>query len=288
MAGQLTSSYARCREIVKAASSSFGLGMKLFPPAQRDGIFAMYAFFRITDDLVDEPGQEPAKRAAFEIWRTTVQRALSGGSIEFGSPLLAIAETARRYQLPTALFERCLDACGGDLGPVRCADWPALRRYCDGVAGTVGEACLRILGYCDPALLALSQANARGVQLTNILRDVSEDLQLDRIYLPADLLAQHHLTTGDLSGPRLPAVRALLAAVGAEAQREYERADSLFYMLRPADRPGIVAMTVKYRSLLARLRATDYAVSGRLAAAPGPQILWAAVASRWAPAWRAS
>jgi len=282
----LADSYARCREITGRSHSSFNLGMRLFPRASRDGILAMYAFFRVTDDIVDAEGAPEEQRRLLGDWSGAVARALAGENSPTDAMLLAVADTARRYALPPRLFTDCIDACAEDIGAVRLPTWDALWHYCDGVAGTVGEACLRILGYAEPETLALSQCNARAVQLTNIVRDIAEDAGRDRVYLPADLLTEHGLAPDEvLADPQAPAVRAAARAAGQVAERHFGQAEALFDRLRPADRPPLVAMTMRYRRLLGDLAASDYA-PGTVRRGSALGLLSSALMSRWRPTWR--
>ena len=288
MAVTVAESYAACRQLVLAANSSFAVGMNLFPPASRDQVYALYAFFRRTDDLVDEEGPVAAKRARLDAWRDELHAALAGATPQ-SAILPAVVDTAARGNLPVAVFDGCLDACATDLDAVRLADLAALHAYCDGVAGTVGEACLRLLGYDDAELLSLSRENARAVQITNVLRDVEEDRLRDRIYLPADLLARHGVTPADLrADPRGEALRRALAELGEVAAAGYRRAEPLFTGLAPGHRPPLVALTLRYRLLLERLQAQGFAARERcrLPKSALLRVLAAAELARWMPTWR--
>lgn len=280
-------SYEHCRRQTREAGSSFALGMRLFPPDRRDAVYALYAFFRRTDDLVDRASDPETGAARLAEWRRTVEQALSGGAVEADRCLLAVVDAARRHQLPTRLFLDCIDACATDLGPVRMDSWADLYQYCDGVAGTVGEACLRILGYHGDAVLELSRPNARAVQLTNILRDFDEDLAQDRVYLPRPVLERHGLDPARLRPADRPAaVLAALHEVADHARDLYERADGMFFQLKPRHRPSIVAMTLRYRRLLERLRQSDFQLPRGAAAAQAMALFYAAQLSRWKPTWR--
>lgn len=290
MALTLAESYAACARVVLDANSSFALGMKLFPADRRQHVYAVYAFFRRTDDLVDDEGPVDAKRAALELWRTQVAAALASASVD-GAPdfLAAVADTAARYRLPSDVFDRCIDACAADLDAVRLADRPALEAYCEGVAGTVGQACLRILGYDDEETQRLSALNARAVQYTNILRDVDEDTERDRLYLPADLLARHGVTPAHLTAdPRPPELVAALAELGTETAELYRAAEPLFDRLAPRHRPPIVGLTLRYRLLFEHLADDGYRSRGKLRLSKRKQgkALMLALASRWWPTWR--
>lgn len=285
----LDQSYAQCRSLVNAASSSFALGMRLFPEDRRDGVYAVYAFFRITDDLVDQDGPPEAKRAALAAWREQVLTALAGGGSDLHEVLVALADTVRRHQLPESLFAACVDACAGDIGPVSMADWDELLSYCDGVAGTVGEACLRILGYRDAAVLQLSQLNARAVQLTNILRDLDEDWRRQRVYIPAEVLSRHGANPENLGASRYPPeLTAALAEVAERAVAAYRGAEPLFEHLAPAHRPAVTALTLRYRLMLERLQALNFQTVGRYRPGIGDRVrvFRDAMLSQRMPTWR--
>ncbi|MBI5831207.1 MAG: phytoene/squalene synthase family protein [Armatimonadetes bacterium] len=287
MALSLVDSYDVCRRVVAAAGSSFEAGMKLFPADRRDAVYALYAFFRISDDLVDD-GEESMRAAEFGVWQEDVRAAL-GGAEPNHDCLPAVLDAVRRFELPAAIFTDCLDACAEDLGSVRLADWAAVDRYCDGVAGTVGEACLRILGDSDDQVLGLSKLNARAVQLTNIIRDIDEDLTRDRIYLPTDLLDRHGVSHDDLAAEDRPA--SLVAALTEAAERAeslYHDAEPLFPLLAARHRPPIVAMTLRYRELLGQLRREGFREKGRasLSGTGKLGVLASVLASPWMPTWR--
>ena len=287
MAVMLRTSYDQCRAITLRAGTSFAAGMRLFPSDRRDSVYALYAFFRKTDDLVDDPAADEQKQRALESWREQVSAALGGGGIEPGSELLALADTARRHRLPQRLFDDCIDACASDIGPVRIQTWDELLHYCDGVAGTVGEACCRVLGYAGEAALDLSLHNARGVQLTNILRDIDEDQERDRIYLPAEVLARHGVAEEDLVRRHLPRVQAALHEVADQALYHYRRSDGLFWLLRPPDRPGLAAMTLRYRRILSRLLAEGFdSAVGKVRPGQALELMCSAQMARWMPTWR--
>lgn len=290
MAVSLAESFAACRAVVDSAGSSFAVGMRLFPPELRDDVYAVYAFFRHTDDIVDDNTAEADRLAELAAWEAMVTAALEGRATAAGC-LPAVADIARRHALPQRLFSDCIDACRGDVGPVRVPDWRTLLNYCDGVAGTVGEACLRILGYVTVEAFELSRENARAVQLTNILRDIDEDLSLDRVYLPFECFARHGAELAELyRTPLSSAARGVLEEVADRAEEAYRTAEPLFDLLAPEHRPALVAMTHRYRLLLDRCRSGEHIGHGRPSSRGTDRLrtIWAATMSRWTDTWRRS
>src|SRR5947209_16081501 len=184
-------SYSVCRRITAAANSSFPLAFRLLPRTKRRAMDALYAFLRVTDDLADEPGHPAAKRAALADWRTALLAALNG---RYSHPVHpALHDTVARYAIPPEYLLAVLDGVEADLEPVRFATFADLYPYCYRVASAVGLACVRVWGLRPGATWkdAEPPAEAAGVafQLTNVLRDLGEDLARGRVYLPADELA---------------------------------------------------------------------------------------------------
>src|SRR5262245_51129088 len=140
----LTKSFARCRELTRAANSSFPVAFRLLPPHKRRAMNALYAFMRVTDDLADEPGEVAAKRRRLRAWRHDLFAALGGS---FGHAVLpALADTVRRFDIPPQLLTDVIDGVESDLEPVRFATFAELYPYCYRVASAVGLACVRVWG----------------------------------------------------------------------------------------------------------------------------------------------
>ncbi len=225
--GDLDAALAHVRRVVEQSGTSFGPGMKILPRPRRDAMYGVYAFCREVDDIADEPGAEVDKLAALAEWRREIDRLYAGRP---GRPTtLALAEPVRRYGLPREEFIALIDGMEMDAreqmhGP----DSATLTLYCRRVAGAVGLLSIRIFGAGDPAAPDFALALAEALQLTNILRDIAEDAERGRIYLPGDLLARHGIRVADgpaalLAHPALPAVCTGLAAT---ARARFAEADA--------------------------------------------------------------
>jgi 15-cis-phytoene synthase len=244
-------SYAACRAIATRSNSSFPFAFRLLSPPKRRAMDALYAFMRVTDDLADEPGEMSAKRAALLTWRTDLRAALQG---TFRHPIhAALADAVERYGIPTRYLFDAIDGVESDLEPVHFATFADLYPYCYRVASAPGLACVRIWGLRQGATFeeADRPAEAAGIafQLTNILRDLGEDLARGRVYLPADELKQADCPP-ELWRDHALQVRAMVQAQAVRARRYYREADLLSPMLSPEGRGIFRVMCGVYRQLL--------------------------------------
>ncbi len=186
--------------ITTHARTSFSFAARFLPAPQRADAIHLYAFFRTLDDLVDESPWVTgtmAVAAELDAWQSW----LDGTRRDTGprEPLATnLARVIERHRIPVAIFHQMLDGLRSDLTPREIATDAELQEYCYRVASTVGYAMAHVLGATSPQALAAAERLGAAMQLTNILRDVGEDLDAGRIYLPTSLLAQHGLCRADL------------------------------------------------------------------------------------------
>jgi phytoene synthase len=232
---------------------------------------ALYAFLRVTDDLADECGEVAAKRRRLAAWRAGLLAALAG---TFTHPLHpALADTVRRFDIPPRLLLDVIDGVESDLEPVRFATFAELYPYCYRVASAVGLACVRVWGLRpggDPGA-AEAPAEAAGIafQLTNILRDLGEDLARGRVYLPADELDRFDCPPKFWRDPAAaPRFRELMRFQAARAHDFYRRAEPLERLLSADGRAIFRVMCGTYRGLLTEIRRRDFDVFTRRVRVP--------------------
>jgi 15-cis-phytoene synthase len=217
---------AECARITFAHARTFSLASKLLPTGKRRAAYALYAFCRVADDLVDQADHAhlAALRVQLDAYREELQAALDGRPS--GPIFREMAWVTREYDVsPAPLFE-LLDGVGRDLEAHTYDTWPALEQYCEGVASSVGEMCTYVFGVpAGPAMRtkAIQYARTLGtaMQLTNILRDVGEDAERGRCYLPAEDMARFGLTTDDVLSrdPRLAKTGAWARLMAFEVSR---------------------------------------------------------------------
>src|SRR5579864_7867107 len=194
----LAASYAFCRRIARTRARNFYYSFLLLSRDQRDAMCAIYAFMRYCDDISEAEG---ASRTAIERWRQDLDCALSGQYP--GNPLWpAFHDTVQRYKIPCHYFHEMIDGVSGDLEPRRIQTFDELYRYCYQVASVVGLTIIHIFGFESPDALPLAEKCGIAFQLTNILRDVREDAEHNRIYLPRQELESFGVTLEDLRAGR--------------------------------------------------------------------------------------
>jgi 15-cis-phytoene synthase len=259
--------------------TSFYYSFLVLPPEQRRAIFAVWDFCRAVDDDVDEPSEgRPAGAAAVALWRAELARCYEGGVPETPQGQ-RLQPFVARFELPRQAFEDVIDGVAMDLDRTRYATFDDLFEYCRRVASAVGLICVRIFGCRGEGASAYALNLGVALQLTNIIRDVPEDLARGRLYLPLEDLAAHGCTPEDLAAGRLtPEIRALIAFECGRARQFYARAVEA----RPrSDGRRLIAadiMRAVYFETLRRIERHDYDVF--TARARPPRALQAAIAAR--------
>lgn len=245
-------------------SRSFSFAARWFTPQQRHLVACLYAFCRTTDDMVDQPSTQPidAVERRLEQWRTQAKRAYEGEAT--GVPWLDDIMTASaRAGLPFELVEELVDGVRMDLGPVAFRSTEELDLYAYRVASVVGIWLCYLFGVRDSEVHERAAAMGRAMQTTNILRDVGEDLERDRIYLPADLMARYGVTHDDLyamaDGAAItPSYKTLIRRLMAKANADYEYAlPGLRALPRSFARASAVAAAV-YRGIHEAIRQNGF------------------------------
>lgn len=270
-----------CRELTRAHSKTFYFGSRFFPPAQRAAVWAVYAACRDGDDIADET--DTLHRAeALEVWRKRVGQALRGrpGAHPIDT---ALGWAAGRYAIPEGAFEELYQGLRMDLQGHPYRDLADLELYCRRVAGVVGFMIAPICGYAGgEATLERALRLGQAMQLTNILRDVGEDLARGRVYLPADLLAQYGVTDAMLSAGRVtPEYTALMQHLTRLARSWYAEGRAGIPALQGSGRLAVATAARAYEGILDALARNGYDNFGRRAHVSStrkllllPQVWW--------------
>ena len=238
----------------RAAKSSFYLAMRLMPPAQRSAMFEIYSFCRAVDDIADDGGPRDLARARLQRWRDDLGQLYAGAA---PARLKDLAVAVAQFGMKHEDFLAVIDGMEMDVERTVGAgatDSATLDLYCDRVASAVGRLSVRVFGMTEADGIALSHHLGRALQLTNILRDLDEDADIDRLYLPTEALAQAGVRASNARATvDHPNIEKACRIVAAQARTHFDAADVIL-----ARTPRVVARTPRimgeaYRYIFNRL-----------------------------------
>ncbi|MDQ2949048.1 MAG: phytoene/squalene synthase family protein [Acidobacteriota bacterium] len=256
----LDQSYAYCRTIARTRARNFYYSFLLLEREQKNAMCAMYAFMRFCDDLSDEQG---ASLSAIAQWQAEMDAALKG---QYGQHPLwpAFDDSVRRFRIPHQYFYDIIAGVSSDLETRHIETFDELYRYCYLVASVVGLTTIHIFGFDSPEALPLAEKCGIAFQLTNILRDVREDAQNDRVYIPAEDLRRFDT---DLRTHNSNFV-GLMEFETARARDYYEQSRPLLDVIHQRSRPSLWALIQIYRRLLDRIERSNFDVLERRISLP--------------------
>lgn len=262
--------YKTCREIAKREAKNFYYAFVALPDAKRDAICAVYAFMRRADDLSDDESLSIEERRAglaqwFESWHRAAQGAATDDPV-----FVALADAQSRFGIPMKLLDELVEGTSMDLERVSrpgefdtYATFEDLYRYCYLVASVVGLVCIRIFGYSDAKAEKLAEETGIAFQLTNILRDVREDVERRRVYLPLEEMQRHGVGLEELAAvPEhvTESQRELLRSIAARAEDYYASGYALLPLIDADSRPALWVLITIYHRLLKKIEKNGYEV----------------------------
>ncbi len=261
------SAYLFCRDVARREAQNFYWAFRVLPRHKSDAMCAVYAFMRRADDISDDESKPIETRRAemtawLEAWRAS--RAATGVAAGAAADpvFLALGDTQQRFGIPDELLEELVAGTTMDLKPHEglqtYATFEDLYRYCYLVASVVGLVCIKIFGYSNPRAEQLAEETGVAFQLTNILRDVKEDVERDRVYLPLDLLdefGENVAELRELAGGRAMTERerAMLATLAIRAEKYYLASKKLIPLLDRDSRAAMWVLVRIYHRLLGRI-----------------------------------
>ena len=256
----LASAYEECRRVTRREARNFYFAFLTLPARQRRAIYVAYTFCRYCDDSVDAEGTDAEKLQRIEYLRGKLTQAYSGNPDQ---PLfIGLADVAATYGIPEQYFQEVLDGVESDLAKTRYANFEELRAYCYQVASVVGLICVHIFGFrggeqAHQGAIDLGLA----MQLTNICRDVREDWEFGRVYLPQDELERFGVTESDLANHAVTDGFAELMQFQIDRAREYfSSGRRLLPYLSPRSRACPAALGLIYGGVLNKIEAAGYDV----------------------------
>jgi len=250
-------SYAYCMRVARTRARNFYYSFLLLSREQKRAMCAIYAFMRFCDDLSDEEG---ATEAGIQQWRGELDDALEGRFSD--NPVWpAFHDAVNRYAIPHRYFREIIDGVSSDLQPQRLETFDQLYRYCYQVASVVGLTVIHIFGFESPRAVELAEKCGIAFQLTNILRDVREDAERGRVYIPREDLVRFGV---DLSNLRHNEAFVRLMRFEVErARRYYAESLPLVDLVAKRSRPSLWALMQIYSRLLDRIEQANYRVLER-------------------------
>jgi presqualene diphosphate synthase len=265
------------RQRVEAAGTSFYWAMRLLPRARRNAMYAVYAWCREVDDIADSDRPVASKLAALGAWRDEIDALYAGRPRQLVA--CALQEPVLSYRLRRQDFLAVIAGMEMDAGENICApDLAKLDLYCARVAGAVGHLSVHIFGDPSPAAHRVADSLGRALQLTNILRDLAEDAERGRLYLPLELLERHGIGTTEpteaLRHPALPAVCRELAAI---AERHFREAGEAMQQCRRREMRPAAVMGAVYHATLRALQRAQWRDPAKPVALSRPLKLWLAL-----------
>ena len=268
---QLRAAYGVCRHIARSAAKNFYYGFLALPARKRNALSAVYAFMRHADDISDDPSiPVEQRREKLTEWLNALRRVVEGERTD-DPVLMALADTQKTFNIPLDLLEKLVQGTAMDLpkaegsgksGPaVHYETFDQLYDYCYHVASVVGLVCIRIFGYRDPRAEKLAEETGVAFQLTNIIRDVKEDSQLGRVYLPSEDLHRFGVKASALTnGNAATSLRPVLEFEAQRAREYYRSAEELLPLIDDDSQPALWTLVEIYRRLLERIAARNYDV----------------------------
>ena len=277
---QLRAAYGVCRHIARSAAKNFYYGFLVLPARKRNALSAVYAFMRHADDISDNPSiPVEQRREKLAEWMNALRRVVQGERTD-DPVLMALADTQKTFNIPLDLLEKLVQGTAMDLpeqfsehcsgsspnARLQYQTFDQLYDYCYHVASVVGLICIRIFGYRDARAEKLAERTGVAFQLTNIIRDVKEDGQLGRVYLPSEDLRHFGVDAHELNNGNAAAVfRPVLEFEAQRARELYRSAEELLPLIDDDSQPALWTLVEIYRQLLERIARRGYDVfSGRV------------------------
>ena len=279
----LNKAYDHCQQVAKEYAKNFYYAFRTLPLRKRRAIYAAYALCRLWDDIADSDAPLSEKRRMFSETRRTLTKTLSSLSDESDDDswlhlppeFIAVADAISAFNIPVEYFTEILEGVESDLVKDRFSDFSELRDYCYKVASAVGLICIEVFGYDDPSAEGCAVDMGIALQLTNILRDLSEDAERDRIYIPQDEMAEFGYTEEDLKNQVVnEPFRSLMKFQVERAKLYYERSRPLFDMVELESRTCLRVLHEAYSGILYRIEQSGFDVfSQRIGLSAGEKLM---------------
>jgi len=270
----LDQAYAYCRRIAHKHGANFSVGFRFLPKQKRNAVYAAYAFCRFADDIVDEETANSELRAAnLNEWQAELENCYAGRP---NHPItIALADALKHFNIPKNAFLALIAGCKQDLVKTRYETFDELLHYCELVAASISDISLSIFGYKTDAAIEHGRDLSTALQLTNVTRDIGDDLTRDRIYVPIEELRRFGLSEADLfARVQNEPMRKMIEFQIDRAESYFRRAEPLLGELAFDARFPTLLMGGVYATVLAKLRKDPLTViRRRLSLSPLQKVL---------------
>jgi phytoene synthase len=243
--------YAFCRTITHKHGANFSVGFRFLPKVKRRAVYAAYAYCRFADDIADDPGENIMQR--LDEWQRELDAAYSGSPTH--PVTIALADALQHFAIPKSAFVALLDGCRQDMVKTRYETFEELLQYCDYVASSISDISLSIFGYRSDKALGYGRMLSTALQLTNVTRDIGDDVTRDRIYIPREELRRFGVEEREISErAENDRMRSLIEFQIARAETYFREAEPLLGELAFDARFPTLLMGGVYATVLAKLR----------------------------------
>lgn len=243
--------YAYCRQIAHKHGANFSVGFRFLPRQKRRAVYAAYAFCRWADDIADEPGQRIRER--LDEWQHELEACYAGTPVH---PItIALADALQNFAIPKSAFLALIEGCRQDMVKTRYETFGELLHYCQLVAASISDVSLSIFGYKSSAAIGYGRNLSTALQLTNVTRDIGDDLARNRVYVPQEELRRFGVSETDLFA-RVPsaAMRTMIEFQIDRAESYFRAAEPLLHELSFDARFPTLLMGGVYATVLAKLK----------------------------------
>jgi phytoene synthase len=243
--------YAYCRRITHKYGANFSVGFRFLPRRKRRAVYAAYAFCRWADDIADEPGERVRER--LDEWQEELEGCYAGRPTH---PItIAVADALQHFAIPKRAFLALIAGCRQDIVKTRYETFDELLNYCELVAASISDISLAIFGYKTDAAIAYGRNLSTALQLTNVTRDIGDDLSRNRVYVPQEELRRFGVSEADLfARVQNDAMRKLIEFQIDRAESYFRAAEPLLRELSFDARFPTLLMGGVYATVLAKLR----------------------------------
>jgi 15-cis-phytoene synthase len=247
----IDASYDFCRAIAHKHGANFSVGFRFLPKAKRRAVYAAYAYCRYADDIADDPGEQIPER--LDAWQAELESTYAGNP---KTPItIALADALTRFAIPKSAFIDLIDGCRQDMVKTRYETFDELLQYCDLVATSISDISLAIYGYKTNAAPRYGRSLATALQLTNVTRDIGDDLSRDRIYIPQEELRLFDVTEREIfERAETDRMRKLIEFQIERAEGYFREAEPLLGELSFDARFPTLLMGGVYATVLGKLR----------------------------------